>query len=67
MCVTLNEGYFRAANRGSKDFQSKYNISAFNEKTNFLGLSLFFEAADVRSYCGYFLAICQLCFTSLAP
>ena len=23
------------------DFQSKYNISAFNEKTNFLGLSFF--------------------------
>ena len=45
------------------DFKSKYNISAFNEKTNFFGLSflLFFETADLRSYCGYFLAICQLC------
>ena len=41
MCVTLNEGYLRAANRGSKtyaDFKSKYNIAAFNEKVNFFGL-----------------------------
>ena len=22
----------------------------------------FFDSADLRSYCGYFLAICQLCF-----
>ena len=45
------------------DFQSKYNISAFKEKTNFFGLSflLFFETADLQSYCGYILAICQLC------
>ena len=38
VCVTLNEGYLTAANRGSKIytyFKSKYNISAFNEKTNF--------------------------------
>ena len=47
MCVTLHEGYLRAANRGSKnltDFKSKYNLSFFNEKTNFFGLSflLFF-------------------------
>ena len=42
--VTLNERYLRAANRGSKtytDFQSKYNISAFNEKANFFW-SVFF-------------------------
>ena len=45
MCVTLNEGYLRAANRGSKnftDFYSKYNISAFNEKTTFLVCLLLF-------------------------
>ena len=67
VCVTLNEGYLRSANRGSKNvyrFYSKYNISAFNEKTNFFALSFtdFLETADLRSYCGYFLAICQLCF-----
>ena len=42
VCVTLNEGYLRADNRGSKnytDFKSKYNISGFNEKKNFFGLS----------------------------
>ena len=66
VCVTLNEGYLRAANRGSKtytDYYSKYNISGFNEKTIFFVLffTVFFETADLRSYCGYFLAICQLC------
>ena len=45
--VTLNEGYLRAANRCIKKlyvFLIIYNISAFNEKTNFFGLSflLFF-------------------------
>ena len=46
------------------DFISKYNISAFNEKMIFFGLSFFycfFETADLQSYCGYFLATCQLC------
>ena len=41
-----------------------YQNITFNEKTNFFGLSFllfFFETADLRSYCGYFLAICQLC------
>ena len=47
VCVTLNEDYLRAANRGSKnfvskntDFESKYNRSDFNEKTSFVCLSL---------------------------
>ena len=44
VCVTLNEGYLRAVNRGSKNlygFSIKiYNI-AFNEKTNFFGLSFY--------------------------
>ena len=39
MLVTLNEGYLRAVNRGSKNlyrfFKSKFNISAFNEKMIF--------------------------------
>ena len=67
VCVTLNEGYQRAANRGRKNlygfFNQNKNISALNEKKNFFGLSFycFFETADLRSYCGYFLAICQLC------
>ena len=41
-------------------FKSNYNISTFNWKYEFF--LLFFETADLRSYCGYFLAICQLCF-----
>ena len=54
VCVTLNEGYLRAANRGSKNLyrffnQNIYNISAFNKTTNFFGLSflLFFYTADL--------------------
>ena len=48
LCITLNEGYLGGANRGSKNlyrfFKSKCNVWAFNEKTNFFGLSflLFF-------------------------
>ena len=47
------------------DFQSKYNISDLNEKTIFLFclFHCFFETADLRSYCGYFLALCPLCTT----
>ena len=41
--VTLNEGYLRAANRGSKTLYRVlikiYNKPAFNEKTIFFGLS----------------------------
>ena len=55
----------RAANRGSENIQIlNQNItSAFNEKTIFVlsFLLFFFETADLRSYCSYFLAICQLC------
>ena len=40
VCVTLNEGYLRAANNGSKNLYrfliKLYNKSAFIEKTNFL-------------------------------
>ena len=51
MFVTPIDGYLRAPNGG------------FIEKTIFLFslFLLFFETADLRSYCGYFLAICQLC------
>ena len=48
VCFILNEGYLRSANRGSNNFYrfliKIYNKSAFNEKTNFFGLSflLFF-------------------------
>ena len=37
-------------------------------KRRFFCLSclLFFETADLRSYCGSFLAICQLCFCSFS-
>ena len=60
MCVTLNEGYLGATIKGSNilyRFWSKYNISAFSEKTKFL-VCLFemflFETADLGSYWGYF-------------
>ena len=65
MYVTLNEGYLRAASRGSK------NILIFNENITyypsmkrrfFWSVLLFFETADLRSNSGYFLAICQLWF-----
>ena len=52
MFVILFEGYLRAANRGSKtytDFKSKYNISAFNEKTNFLFVFFYCFFFDCRS------------------
>ena len=50
MCVTLN--YLRAANRGSKKFILIFNqniTSAFNEKSNFFGLSvlLFFLGLQI--------------------
>ena len=60
MCVTLNEGYLRSANRGSNNlyrfFLSKYNRSAFNEKTNFFGLSflLFFRLPIYESIAAIF-------------
>ena len=77
MCVTLNEGYLRAANRGSKNvyrFIIKIYYISIERKDDFfvLSLLLFFEIADLRSHCGYFLLICQLwertvecCFTVL--
>ena len=52
MCVTLNEGYLRSANRGSNNlyrFLTKYNRSAFNEKTKFFGLSFLLFFLDCRS------------------
>ena len=51
MCVTLNDGYLRYANRGSSNYtdsQSKYNISSFNEKSNFLVYFLLFYCFFLR-------------------
>ena len=69
--VTLNEVYLRAANRGSNKFSIK--ILNFNQNITYQPsmnrriflvclFYCFFETADLRSYCGYVLAICQLCF-----
>ena len=44
------------------DFSSKYNISAFNEKTIFLVCLHCLGTADLRSNCGFFLAISQSCY-----
>ena len=64
--VTLNEGYRREANRRSNDlyrFVMKYRTSQ-NLAKKFRCLVCFcsrlFETADLRSYCGIFLAIWQL-------
>ena len=59
MCGTLNEGYLRAANRGSNSlyrFLSKYKISAFNEKTIVLVylLLFLFETADLGTIAVFF-------------
>ena len=44
------------------DFKYKYNISALIEGRFFWSVFLlFFETEDLQSFCGYFLAICQLC------
>ena len=60
MFVTLNECYLRAANRGFITSQPLMKRISF-----FFWCFTFFETADLRSYCGYFLAICQLCFLLL--
>ena len=72
MCVTLNEGYLRAASRGIRNlyrFLIKIYITyqPSMKRRIFLVCHFysFFETADLRSYCGYFLAICQLCFYDL--
>ena len=69
MYITLFEGYSGEADRNSDKlyrFQIKIYISAVNEMNKFLFWSVLFyflfETADLRSYCGYFLAIFQLCF-----
>ena len=69
MCVTLIEGYLRAAIRGSKNlyrFLLKILHISLQLKDEFF-CSVFFllffnETADLQSSCGYLLAICQLCF-----
>ena len=67
VCVTLNEGYLRSANRGSNNFYrfliKIYQIS-LQWKDKFFW-SVFFNV-DLRIYCGYFLAICQLCLNFVA-
>ena len=50
VCVTLIEGYLRGTNRGSKNIFGLFFYTVFFSRT-----------ADLRSYCGYFLAIGQLC------
>ena len=56
MPVTLIEVYSRAANRSSHKF------TAVSKKKFFWSVFYYlFETTDVQSYCGYFLAICQLC------
>ena len=65
-CVFLNEGYERAANRGRKIIRiSNQNITyqpSMIRQIFLVGLFYwFFETADLRVYCGYFLAICELC------
>ena len=59
VCVTLKEVYLIAANRGSKNFyrfliKTLYQPSM--KRRTFIGLSflLFFETADLQSYCGYY-------------
>ena len=54
MCVTLNEGYLRSANRGSNNFIHIFNQNITYQpsmkKTNFFGLSfLLFFFLDCRS------------------
>ena len=65
VCVTLNEGYWRAAKRQQKliqIFNQNVTYQPSMKRRNFLVclFLFFFETADKRSYCGYFLAICQL-------
>ena len=68
VCVTLNEGYLRSANRGSNNlyrFLIKIKQISLQWKDEFFWsvfFTVFFETADLRIYCGYFLAICQLCY-----
>ena len=69
MRATLIEDHLRAANRCSstlKRFLIKLiNLSILFLKNSFSVLYYLFKTTHLRSHCGCFLAICQLCFKFL--
>ena len=65
MCVTLNEGYLRSANRGSNNYKIiqifNQNITDQPPMKRLLFWSVFFtvflETTDLQSYCGFFYSV----------